>query len=312
MAKLSSGVSFVFLLCLSDLISGQILFSIPEELEHGAFVGNIAEDLRLNILELLARKFRLAHEERKQYVEVNLENGVLFVNERIDREQICRQSSACSLSLQVVHDNPLEIHPTAVEIIDVNDNSPSFRNSEFLLQISESISAGARFPVESAHDPDIGRNAISTYQISQNEHFGLRIQTRNDGSKSAELLLEEALDREQESTFHLVLTAFDGGVPPRSGTIRISINVVDVNDNAPVFDQEIYKSSVAENSPKGMLVVKVHAADIDEGTNAELTYSFTSHVSQNIIELFNLDQETGEITVHGVLDFEEARIYDLI
>ncbi|XP_067851869.1 protocadherin-10-like [Heptranchias perlo] len=308
---LRSGASFILLLCVSDLVSGQIRYSIPEELDHGTFVGNIAEDLRLNVWELSARNFRLVSDDRKQYMKVNLENGILFVDERIDREKICRQSSTCSLSFQIALDNPLEIHVVAVDILDVNDNSPRFPNSEFSLEISESIAPGARFHVESAQDADVGTNTISTYQISPNEHFGLKVQTRTDGSKSAELLLEKSLDREQQSTFHLVLTAVDGGIPHRSGTTRIIITVMDINDNAPVFDQEIYRASVAENAPKGTLVTKINAADLDEGTNAELTYSFTSHVSQRIRELFKLDPETGEIKVQGVLDFEESRFYEL-
>ncbi|XP_067899219.1 protocadherin-10-like [Heterodontus francisci] len=308
---LSSGASFIFLLCVSDLVLGQIHYSMIEELEHGAFVGNVAEDLALNVWELSARKFRLVSDERKQYMEVNLENGILFVNDRIDREQICRQSSTCSLTFQIALDNPLEIHPIAVEILDVNDNSPRFPKSEFSLQISELIAPGARFPLESAHDQDVGTNAVSTYNISPNEHFGLKVQTRSDGSNSAELVLEKYLDREQQSTFQLILTAIDGAIPQRSGTTRIMITVVDVNDNAPVFSHEVYRASVDENVAKGTLVTKVNAVDLDEGINAELTYAFTSHVSQRIRELFTLDPTTGEIRVQGVLDFEESSVYEL-
>uniref|UniRef100_UPI00398EA83C protocadherin-10-like n=1 Tax=Pristiophorus japonicus TaxID=55135 RepID=UPI00398EA83C len=310
-SALMSGASFIFLLGLSDLVSGQIRYSIPEELEHGAFVGNIAEDLRLNVWELSSRNFRLVSDDIKQYMEVNLENGILFVNERIDREQLCRQSSTCTLSLQLALDNPLEIHPVAVKILDVNDNSPSFTKSEFFLQISEIIAPGARFPLESALDPDVGTNTISSYQISPNEHFDIKVQTRRDGSKRGELLLEKPLDREQQSMVNLVLTAIDGGIPHRSGTARIIITVLDVNDNAPLFDYEVYKATIVENVAQGTLVTTINAADLDEGTNAELTYSFTNPVPQRIRELFKLDPETGEIRVQGVLDFEASNVYEL-
>ncbi|XP_067899162.1 protocadherin-10-like [Heterodontus francisci] len=308
---INSATSFIFLLCVSDLISGQIRYSIPEELEHGAFVGNIAEDLSLNAHELSTRKFRMVSNDRKQYLEVNLENGIIFVYERIDREQLCRQSSTCSLSFQITLDKPLEMHRVAVEILDVNDNSPSFSKNEYALRIIEVIAPGTRLPLESAHDPDVGKNAIRTYQISPNEHFSLRVQTRNDGSKSAELLLEKPLDREQQSTIYLLLTAIDGGSPQRSGTARIVITIMDANDNAPVFDHETYRTNVLENTPKGTLVIKVNAVDLDEGTNAELTYSFTSHASQKARDLFKLDPRTGEIRVEGVLDFEESNMCEL-
>uniref|UniRef100_UPI00398E4B27 protocadherin-10-like n=1 Tax=Pristiophorus japonicus TaxID=55135 RepID=UPI00398E4B27 len=308
---LMSGASFIFLLCVSDLVSEQIRYSIPEELEHGAFVGNIAEDLRLNVWELSSRNFRLISDHIKQYMEVNLENGILFVNERIDREQLCGQSSTCSLSLQIALDNPSEIHPVAVKILDVNDNSPSFTKSEFYLPISEIIAPVARFPLESALDPDVGTNTISSYQISPNEYFGINVQTRRDGSKSAELLLEKSLDREQQSTFNLVLTAIDGGIPQRSCIARIIITVLDANDNAPLFDHEVYRANIVENVAKGTLVTRINAADLDEGTNAELTYSFTNHVSKRMRELFKLDPVTGEIRVQGVLDFEASKVYEL-
>ncbi|XP_062910909.1 protocadherin-10-like [Mobula hypostoma] len=312
MARSRGGSRFtVFLFCVSYLVSGQIHYRIPEELEYGAFVGNIVSDLMLNIWELSTRNLRLVSEDVKQYIELNREDGALFVNGRIDREQLCRQSSICSLFLQIALDNPLEIHRVVVEIRDVNDNSPSFSKDEFSLEISESIAPGTHFPVESAQDPDVGINTISTYHISPNDHFGLKVQTRSDGSKSAELLLEKALDREQQSTFQLILTAIDGGTPHRSGTVQINISVLDSNDNAPVFDSELYRATVLENAPKGALVIKINAADKDKGSNGELTYSFTRHVSKNNRELFKLDPLTGEIRVQGVLDFEESSVYEL-
>ncbi|XP_067851883.1 protocadherin-10-like [Heptranchias perlo] len=308
---ISGGAYFTILLCVSDVVFGQIRYSIPEELEIGAFVGNIAEDLRINVHELSARKLQLLSDDGKQYFEVNVGNGILFVNERIDREQRCMETSACSMFLELAMENPFEVFPVEVEVLDVNDNSPIFPASRFSLQVAESVAPGARFPLESAHDPDMGTNTISTYQISSNKHFGLKMQTANDGSKIAELLLEKPLDREKQSSFELVLTAVDGGIPHRSGTAQISITVADVNDNAPVFDHEIYRTSVLENAPKGTLVMKLNAADLDEGANAELKYSFSNYVSQRVRELFNLDAETGEITIKDFLDYEKSDVYEL-
>ncbi|GCC29859.1 hypothetical protein chiPu_0008302 [Chiloscyllium punctatum] len=151
------------------------------------------------------------------------------------------------------------MHRAVVQILDVNDNSSSFEKEELSLEISELITPEARFPVESAHDADVGTNAISSYHISANEHFSIEVETRSDGSKSAELLLEKALDREQQSSYDLVLTANDGGDLRRSATARVLITVMDSNDNAPVFEQEIYRSSVAENAPLGKLLVEIKA-----------------------------------------------------
>ncbi|XP_067899217.1 protocadherin alpha-C2-like [Heterodontus francisci] len=302
---------FIFLICALDVVSGQIRYSVPEELEQGTGIGNIAEDLGLNIRKLLARKGRLVSDYTKRYLELNLENGMLFANERIDRDQLCGTIPTCVLSFQIVIENSPEIYRGEVEVLDVNDNSPSFPESAMLLQMGESIARGSRFPLESALDPDMGTNTVTTYSISPNEHFGLKVQTADDGTKTAELLLEKPLDRERESSFQLVLTATDGGSPPRSGSARIIITVLDSNDNAPAFDRELYKVSLLENSPRGTLVVTVHATDPDEGPNAEVTYSFSNRVSQKVQKIFSLDQQTGEIRVQGLLDFEEVSSYSL-
>lgn len=304
-------VTWLALVCVLDLVFGQIRYSIPEELEHGAFVGNIAEDLGLDVERLSARRFRIVSGAKKQYLEVNLENGVLFVNERIDREELCEQSLSCSFHLQVVIENPLELYRVEVEILDVNDNSPSFPWNDINLDISESAVPGSRFPLESAQDLDVGNNALRSYLLSVNEHFVLDIQTRSDGSKFAELVLENSLDREQQKTHLMVLTAVDGGSPERSGTAQINITVLDANDNAPVFDQSFYRVRLVENAPKGTVVIKLTASDLDEGPNADITYSFSGHAPLKVRELFSVDSRTGEIKVKGLIDYEKARMHEI-
>ncbi|XP_067899159.1 protocadherin-10-like [Heterodontus francisci] len=304
-------LDIMLLLFASDLVFGQIHYSVREEMDPGAFVGNVAEDLGLNIRRLSARKFRLASADRRQHLEVNLDTGILLVNEKIDREKLCGQMPACVLSFEIVIEEPLEMYRGEVAILDVNDNSPSFPESTIFLQMAESIAPGSRFPLECALDPDVGTNTVTTYSISPNEHFDLKVQTADDGTKTVELLLEKSLDRERESSFQLMLTATDGGSPQRSGTAQVIITVLDSNDNAPAFDRKFYKVNLVENSPRGTLVVTVHATDPDEGPNAEVTYSFGNRASQKVQEMFTLDPRTGEIRVQGLLDYEEENHYSL-
>lgn len=299
------------LTCFLGAVCGQIRYSIPEELEHGAFVGNIAEDLGLDLDKLSARRFRIVSGAKKQYVEVNLENGVLFVNERIDREELCEQRLSCSFHLQVVIENPLELYRVEVEISDINDNSPSFPWTGINLDISESAAPGSRFPLESAQDLDIGTNSLRTYLLSVNKHFLLDIQTRSDGSKFAELVLQSTLDREEQSLHHVVLTAVDGGTPEKSSNVQIEITVLDANDNAPVFDDTFHRVNLAENAPKGTVVIRLNASDLDEGPNADITYSFSGHAPLRVRQLFSVDSRTGEIKVKGVIDYEKARMHEM-
>ncbi|NXJ50427.1 PCDGK protein, partial [Spizaetus tyrannus] len=237
--------------------------------------------------------------------------GALLVSERIDREELCGALSPCSLSFEIVVENPLELYSGAVEIQDINDNDPVFPSSQARLEISESVAAGARFPLESAQDPDVGINSLQTYQLSANPHFALDVQTRVDGSKYAELVLEKELDREEQRELHLVLTALDGGSPPRSAHVQILIDVIDANDNAPVFNQSTYKASVRENTPSGTLVARISAHDLDDGPNGDIVYSFSSHTPAKVRELFALDSATGELRVKGQLDYEEMKLYEI-
>ncbi|KAG9347195.1 hypothetical protein JZ751_006123, partial [Albula glossodonta] len=304
-------VLFVLVLCFLDGVVSQIRYSVPEEQDHGTFVGNIAEDLGLDITKLSSRRFQTVPSSRTPYLEVNLENGVLFVNEKIDRELICKQSATCLLHLEVFLENPLELFRVEIEIVDINDNPPSFPETDITVEISESATIGTRFPLESAFDPDVGTNALRTYEITTNNYFYLDVQTQGDGNKFAELVLEKPLDREQQAVHRYVLTAVDGGLPQRTGTALLVVKVLDSNDNVPVFDQSVYTVSLPENSPVGTLVIQLNATDMDEGQNGEILYSFSNHISPRVKELFNIDARTGRLEVSGEVDYEESSMYQV-
>ncbi|XP_069510297.1 protocadherin alpha-C2-like isoform X4 [Ambystoma mexicanum] len=293
------------------LAAEQIRYSVREELNHGAFVGNLVRDLRLDLSLLSARGFRLSSGSSRQYFDVNQGNGVLFVNDRVDREALCEGRPVCALALEVVIGNPVEVHNVEVEVLDINDNAPTFPRKDYFLEVSESAVPGARFPVESAQDPDVGTNSIQTYKLSQSDHFALDLKPFNGNSKLIEIVLKKALDREQRGLHQLLLTAEDGGSPARSGTAQISVRVVDTNDNPPVFDKSTYKVSLLENAARGTLVVRLNATDPDEGSNGEVVYSFSSYTPEKVRQRFSIDPQTGEVRVNGTVDYEEASSYEI-
>ncbi|NXS55014.1 PCDGM protein, partial [Brachypteracias leptosomus] len=301
-------VSFCLLLHSS---SAQIRYSIPEELTRGAFVGNIAKDLGTDVAKLAAANLQVLSDSDSQYFSVNVNTGVIMVSERIDREQLCGQNPRCFLHLKLAIENPVEFYRIEVEILDINDNPPEFPSDEVSLRIYELASLGARFPIQPAQDPDVGTNTLQTYHLSANDNFNLNVKARTDGGKFPELVLERALDRELKAFHHLVLTAEDGGSPPQSSKIRITIQVLDANDNHPVFDKPSYGARLVENSPLGTLVVKLNATDVDEGPNGDIRYSLSSHNSAALRQIFAIDEQTGEIRVQGNLDFEEATVYEI-
>ncbi|XP_042158912.1 protocadherin alpha-2-like isoform X7 [Oncorhynchus tshawytscha] len=304
-------IQCVALLCLFDWSAAQISYSVSEEVDKGTFVGNLAKDLNLNIQEIESRGLKIVTGQSKRYFEANLKTGVLFVNQRIDREELCPNTVKCSLNIQAILSHPVFLHRIEVNIIDVNDNAPSFLERYHTFNISESSSPGERYPLPIANDADTGSNSVKSYKLSPNEHFSLDVQNGGEQSVSAELVLQKALDREKQPVIQLTLTAVDGGKPPRSGTSQIIVHVIDVNDNSPTFSKSLYKVRINENVSLGTQLLKLEATDLDEGPNADILYSFMKRGNVNYADMFSIDSQSGEITVKANLDHEENAAHEL-
>ncbi|KAG8579374.1 hypothetical protein GDO81_010847, partial [Engystomops pustulosus] len=291
-------------------VSGQLQYSIPEELKKGSVVGNVAKDLGLNVKDLVLRKFQIVSHAAKQYFSIYLENGDLIVAERIDREALCGAKLSCFINVEAVIENPLNFYTISVEIQDVNDNSPKFSKNNFDIGISESSLPGVYYPLGNAEDPDIGTNSVQSYFLSSNDYFRLREQHTKDGFEYPEIILVNSLDREMQSTFDIILTASDGGNPPKTGTAVIKITVQDVNDNFPTFNQVKNNFNIPENVPIGSLVVHLNATDKDEGTNGLISYGF-SRIPENAKGIFSIDSLKGDIKIIGTLDYEASDSYEM-
>ncbi|KAM5169157.1 protocadherin beta-13-like isoform 2-T2 [Callospermophilus lateralis] len=304
-------VIFFFLLGLFQEGAGEPRrYSVVEETEGNSFVTNLAKDLSLGQREFSRRGVRILSKGNKLHLQLNQDTGELLLNEKLDREELCGHTEPCVLRFQVILESPLEFFQAELQIIDINDHSPEFLDKEMLLKVSESSPSGTTFPLKNAQDMDIGQNNIENYVISPNPYFRVLTRKRSDGRKYPELVLEKALDREEEPELKLTLTAQDGGSPPRSGTAQIHVEVVDVNDNAPEFQQLIYRVQIPENSPVGSLVVTVSATDLDDGVYGEIIYMLFQ-ASEDVSKTLELNPITGEIRLRKQVDFETVPFYEV-
>ncbi|CAN8189755.1 unnamed protein product [Coccothraustes coccothraustes] len=304
-------------LCLSAFLglplarAEPIRYSVAEEAESGSLVGELAEDAGLTPAQLSARRARLVSEDGRQHFRLERASGRLVVAGRLDREQLCAQSATCMLPFELLLSNPLQFFRVEVALDDINDHSPVFPEEGLPFDILETSEPGSLFPLEVARDLDIGSNTVQEYSINpENEYFTVSYGSRNNGDKYLELVLEKALDREEQAEMEFSVIAVDGGSPPRTGTIEISIIILDVNDNAPKFTHERYVAKVLENMPEGSVVLTVLATDLDSGVNGDIFYQLSQTLGESD-SAFVIDPKTGEIKITKPLDFEAAQTHEL-
>ncbi|XP_041845614.1 protocadherin alpha-3-like isoform X24 [Melanotaenia boesemani] len=303
-------VRCVVAVLMASVASAQLRYSVFEEVNEGTVVGNIAKDMGLDKSTLTDRKYRIVSSDTDSLFHVNPNDGILYVSRKIDREVACAQTSTCVINVKTVLENPLEVHYVEVEVLDINDNSPVFPEDK-TLEISESAMPGARFQLKAAHDRDGGHFSVQQYKLSSNDHFRLEVKDKRDAIKIPILVVQKPLDRETAGTHSLTLTALDGGKPPKFGNMNIIVKVLDVNDNAPVFSTGIYSVTVNENAPLGTTIIRVNATDLDDGPNGEVIYSFSNSMNKNILNTFGINSATGDITVTGLIDYEEKDEYEI-
>ncbi|XP_053372298.1 protocadherin beta-15-like isoform X42 [Clarias gariepinus] len=298
------------LLCsvFSSVTAADIRYSVPEESKINHAIGRLSKDVHLDVKSLRSRKARMDYQGETRYCGVDLNSGNMVVLERIDRETLCGTTSSCVLHFEFILENPLELHNVILEVQDVNDNAPVFPKDSIKLEIIETAPTGSKFQIARARDLDVGLNSAQSYILSQNVHFDIDAKSSKD--RYVDIVLKSALDREKQAEHSLMLTAVDGGNPPRSGSVVIQILVQDVNDNAPIFPQSLYRAQLFENAPPGTSVIKILAIDEDEGVNGQLTY-YMNHLAESTKNLFQVDEKNGELSVTGNLDHEIAPSYEI-
>ncbi|NWU68982.1 PCD23 protein, partial [Pterocles burchelli] len=194
---------------------------------------------------------------------------------------------------------------TAVKIVilDINDNSPSFTSLP-VSYVMEDVEVG--FPVHRiiAEDPDEGRNGQVTYHIlSGNENKAFALDKITGILTTAQLL-----DREIQECYSLTMMALDDGNPALSAMQVLTIIVLDVNDERPIFLRQLYETAVHENQDPGEFVIKVEAVDRDAGLNSLLQYEILPGTGY---EKFRMNSDSGEVRTTASLDRETQEVYSI-
>ena len=293
-------------------------YQIREELDPQTSVGNIAQSSGLNVkynkTTLQHLNFRLLQSTSgdKDYFSLR-ENGMLYISKKIDRDSICRVQENCTLKFDIIVQphNFYHMIKVTVNILDLNDNVPSFPVDTFTKTISEAVPLGFKIMLPQAMDPDGPENGLSGYHLDNpNPEFEL-IHSQS-GLDGLYLKVKSKLDREIREKYIMKLTAFDGGKPPKKADVKLEITISDVNDNSPHFLKPVYEIKLNESAPLNSTVVVVHASDEDAGANGQITYKFTPETINRYGEVFRLNNTTGYITLVRPLDFQQGEEYTLI
>lgn len=241
---------------------------------------------------------------------IDSRNGFIKTLTSFDRESLARITGQNYITLTVtVSDNgKIKLSDSVrvtIYITDVNDNAPVFKNTPYRVQVSEGAAIGASIMRVYSTDADEGLNGDIYYELIGGDDLGKFSLDEATG----QLLINKPLDRETTDRYHLTVIAHDSSPTVQlSATTTITVQVIDENDNAPVFTQSQMRVSVLETEPINKKIIQFHATDADLGINRELQYSITMG---NRKEAFFIDSYSGELFLHKQLDYEDLTSYVL-
>ncbi|XP_072252454.1 protocadherin gamma-A7-like [Leuresthes tenuis] len=219
----------ILFVSLTDRIAGQIRYSIPEEMKRGSVIGNISQDLGLDLRRLRSGRARIVSGENIQYTELSTDKGTLVVNERLDREQLCGDVTPCSRSFEIILENPIELHRVTILIQDQNDNPPQVlypvqtSGSVVAEMVPRSADVGYLVTKVVAVDVDSGQNAWLSYKLQKATDRALF----EVGLQNGEIRTIRQVTDKDAVKQRLTVIVEDNGQPSRSATVIVNVAVAD-------------------------------------------------------------------------------------
>uniref|UniRef100_A0A4W6GA12 Cadherin EGF LAG seven-pass G-type receptor 3 n=1 Tax=Lates calcarifer TaxID=8187 RepID=A0A4W6GA12_LATCA len=225
--------------------------------------------------------------------------GLLSLALPLDYKQERRYVLTVTASDRTLHDT-CQVH---INITDANTHRPVFQSAHYSVSVNEDRPPGSTVVVISATDDDVGENARITYFLEDNIP-----QFRIDPASGA-ITLQAELDYEDQMTYTLAITAKDNGIPQKSDTTYVEVNVNDVNDNAPQFLSPRYQGTVSEDAPPFTSVLQISATDRDAHANGRVQYTFQN--GEDGDGDFTIEPTSGIVRTVRRLDRESVPFYEL-
>ncbi|XP_050299893.1 cadherin-23 isoform X2 [Anthonomus grandis grandis] len=239
------------------------------------------------------------------YFLINPYNGVLFIAKQIDREQI--EEFLIGVIVRDVN-SETEIQEDRatlkIRIQDVNDNSPKFFKPFYKFAVQENSKNGIFIGTVKAEDPD--KNKTVSYQMDKRSNYFQLVHVGND---SGDIVVASRIDREMVEWLNFTIKAIDAGLPSKSSFVEVFIQILDENDNSPIFSKEPSSLIIPENIQPGTKIAIINATDEDSGEFGKITYILDPISSHR---KFSIESDTGILRVAEYLDREEKENYFLI
>lgn len=282
--------------------SVSVWLSVSENQNPGTEVGNIKNSLNATLQPPYSRFF-LINEWLETQFDINYGTGLIRTKVKLNRE------SNESFLLHAMKGNDLIC--INITVLDVNEFPPSFTSNKKRISIAENA-PHHKISLGSAVDLDIGQNTIAGYRLisgNVDEAFYVTGRYPNSQTLLLDLGINGTLDYETTRHYTLIVEVFDGGNPSLSSTLEVEIDIIDANDNQPIFNYSKYSANITENTTVGTSVLQVQATDLDEGDNEKIRYSIDRISDPN--EHFVIDPISGVLRVNKRLDYELQSKYIL-
>ncbi|XP_043982239.1 protocadherin gamma-A5-like isoform X29 [Gambusia affinis] len=239
----------------------------------------------------------------RKVFQINEENGQIVLIEKIDYEN----SKHFQINLLASDNGGLtDSSKLIVDVQDINDNRPEIRIMSRSNVIAEDSKPDTVVTIINIEDLDSEKNGEVKCFVKGSVPFILKSSRNNFYS----LVTDSDLDRESESAYNITVTCSDEGVPSLSSSVTLTLQISDVNDNAPVFEQSSYQAYIVENNTPGVSIFTVKATDADWNQNARVSYILEESSINGVPVSSYVSVSADSGVIHAVRSFDYEQIKD--